>query len=236
MRLIFTMLLLVHCAVSTQARMHLYSRALAEKQVTDSLRAIDSLRVVDSLKVADSMMIARYHVADTALIQERIQKKKDREAAKPVVIDPAERILPDDVDNISARTIVIDQNNEYAHQIDSLQNRVDSICNAIHDNDTYYKNMKTFPVSEKKRYLCYLMQNHLRDTAAVLDCCNRLAMMYAAKLELLIAIRNSQSVNTKSFMAYHIEEQKRRMGELSDFIVALSPAVPYQVQRRRTKE
>jgi hypothetical protein len=92
--------------------------------------------------------------------------------------------------------------------------------------------MKTYPVSEKKRYLLFLLENHYKDSAAVLTYCNQLYQLYNCKLDLLITIRNSQNNNSKSFMAPHIEEQKRRMAELSDFIVVFSPKVPFSLQRQ----
>jgi hypothetical protein len=213
---------MVFSSSDAKFRIRLYSRDFAEKWVADSLKQIDSLRVVDSVKVADSMLVARYEVADTAIRNEGARKEKEMEKYKRVDVDSSQIILPDEVDDISARTIEIDNSNPYARQIDSLQKSIDSINNSIHDNDKWYTNMKTFPVSEKKRYLNFLMQNHYKDSSAVLTYCNQLYQLYTCKLNLLIAIRNSQTNNSKSFMAYHIEEQRKRIAELSDFLVALS--------------
>lgn len=216
------------------AKMRLYSRDLAEKWVTDSLQRIDSLRVADSLRVSDSLVVARYQDADKTLKSERCKaaeiaakneaEKKLTDSLHAVTRDSA---MPGDVDNISARTIIIADNSPFAHEIDSLQHRVDSICAAIHDHDKWYTTMKSYPVSEKKRYMQYLMKNNIKDTAAILACCTKLYQMYVYKHELLLAIRKSQSANTKSFMTLHIDEHKRRMGELSEFLIALSPTVPF---------
>jgi hypothetical protein len=236
MKQIPVMILLFVVSFSANATIHLYSRALAEKHVTDSIRAIDSARVADSLRIAthiaDSLMIARYRIAEKDLKIEKIKEQKELEAFKPVVIDSSEQIIQDDVDNISARTVVIDQNNKYSAEIDSLQRRTDSIQNSVYDQDPLFKKMKSFPVSEKKRYMIYLMQNNLKDTTAILSCCNLLYLAYSSKIDLLIAIRNSQVNNTKSFMTSQIEVVKQRMSELSNFIVALSPKVPYLPQRQ----
>jgi Tfp pilus assembly major pilin PilA len=235
MKLISIMILLVVGSSSTSARIQLYSRALAKKYVTDSLRTIDSSRVADSLMVAkhieDSIMIARYRIVDNDLKNERIREKKALEAFKPITTDSSERIISDDVDDISARTIVIDENNKYSMVIDSLQKRTDSINNSIYDHDQWFKKMKTYSLSEKKRYMLYLIQNNLKDNAAVLNCCNLLYQTYSSKVDLLIAIRSSQTNNSKSFMTNQIEILKQRMAELSNFIVALSPKVPLLPQR-----
>ena len=232
MKLIPGILLLFLLSYSSNARLRLYSRDLAEKHVADSLKAIDSLRVVDSLRVADSMMLARYQVADTVMKEGRIRKQKEIEAYLPVDIDSSERIIPDDVDITSAREIVIDQNNPYARTIDSLQNRTDSICNSIHDHDSWYKNMKKFPISEKVRYMIYLMQNNMKDTSEILTCCSQLYQMYSSRLDLLVAIRNSQADNNKVLITSHIGNLKQQLVKLSDFMVAISSKLPFHPQRQ----
>ena len=178
-------------------KIRLYSRDLAEKWVADSLRRIDSLRVADSLKAADARFVSRYAVADKEVKIENAQLQKEMEKYKRVEEDSSQIILPDEVDDISARTIEIDESNPYAKQIDSLQVSIDSINNGLHDHDKWYVNMKTFPVSEKVRYLSFLMQNHYKDSSAVLTYCNQLHQLYNCKLNMLIAIRNSQSNNSK---------------------------------------
>jgi hypothetical protein len=224
--------MLVISSSTSAFRIRLYSRDLAEKWVADSLKRIDSLRVADSLRVVDSLFVARYEVADTAVKNDNARKEKEMEVYKRVDVDSSKIILPDDVDNISARTIEIDQSNPYSRTIDSIQSRIDSVNVRLHDDDKWFVKMKTYPVSEKKRYLLFLLENHYKDSAAVLTYCNQLYQLYNCKLDLLITIRNSQNNNSKSFMAPHIEEQKRRMAELSDFIVVFSPKVPFSLQRQ----
>ncbi len=221
---------------TADAKIHLYSRTLAEKWVADSLKRIDSLRVADSVRVADSMLIARYAVADTAVKNENARNEKEMEKYKRVDVDSSQIILPDEVDDFSARTIEIDDSNPYAQVVDSLQNRIDSINTALHDADQWYSKMKAYPVSEKKRYLLFLIQNHYKDSSAVLAYCNELYQMYGCKLDLLIAIRNSQTNNSKSFMAAPIEVQRQRIAELSNFLVALSPKVPFSVEKQKGNE
>lgn len=236
MKLISVMILLVVVSFSINARIRLYSRSFSEKYVADSLRAIDSLRVADSLSVAkhieDSMMIARYRIADIDLKNEKISKQKAIEAFKPVATDSSDQVILDVVDNTSARTIVIDENNQYAMEIDSLQKRTDSIYNSLYGHDPWFKKMKTYPLSEKKRYMIYLIQNNLKDNAAVLSCCNLLYQAYSSKIDLLIAIRNTQSNNSKNFMTNQIEIFKHEMTELGNFIVVQSPKVPFLPQRQ----
>ncbi|MDP4103304.1 MAG: hypothetical protein Q8935_00005 [Bacillota bacterium] len=235
MKLIHGILLLLTLSISTHAGIHLYSRALAEKyadslkrvdslRVVDSIKAIDSVRIADSLHIADSLMIIRYRIADAELIKEREQKKKEEETAMytPLEVDSSELIPEDTLDNISARTIVINENTPYAREIDSLQKKVDSLNNGIHDNDLWFKKMKKFPISEKKRYMIYLLNNHYKDTVQILTCCNQLYQMYSTRISLLNTIRKSQSDNTKSFMINHIESINQQLVILSNFIVALS--------------
>lgn len=220
-------------AKPSERKIRLYSRARVEKQVADSLKRLDSLRVADSVHVADSLLIARYQTADTVIRKEKIRKEKELEMYKPVAVDSSEIIFRDSVDIYSARTIKVDESSKYARQIDSLENRMDSICNSIHDNDPWFKNMKTFPISEKKRYMIFLLQNNYKDSAAILTCCNQLYQMYSSRVDLLVAIKKSQTHNTKNFVNYHIETVKGHLAELSDFIVALSPKMPYHLQRQR---
>ncbi|HEX2957717.1 MAG TPA: hypothetical protein VHO70_12855, partial [Chitinispirillaceae bacterium] len=82
-------------------------------------------------------------------------------------------------------------------------------------------------ISEKKRYILFLLQNHYKDSSAVLTYCNQLYQLYGCRLDLFIAIRNSQTNNSKSFMASPIEVQRQRIAELSNFLVALSPKVQF---------
>jgi hypothetical protein len=224
--------LILLLTATANSKIRLYSRALAEKWVADSLKRIDSLRVADSVKVADSIFISRYAIADTAVKNENDRNEKEMEKYKRVDVDSSKIILPDNVDDFSARTIEIDERNPYAAIIDSLQNRIDSINTALHDADQWFSKMKTYPVSEKKRYLLFLIQNHYKDSSAVLTYCNELHQLYGCKLNLLIAIRNSQTNNSKSFMASHIEQQRQRIAELSNFLVALSPKVPFNVEKK----
>jgi phosphopantetheine adenylyltransferase len=245
MKLILSLLLLFTVSISTHARIHLYSREAAEKyaaslkkadslRVADSLRAIDSLRIADSLHVADSLMIIRYKVIDAETKKEHEKMKKEKETVvfKPLEIDSSKLIPEDTFDNISARTIVINENSPYSREIDSLQKMVDSLYNVIHDHDPWFKNMKKFPISEKKRYMIYLLDNHFKDTAQILTCCNQLYQMYSTRISLLSAIRKSQTNNSKSFMSGHIEIIKQQLTELSDFIVALSTETLLIPQRR----
>lgn len=246
MKLFHSILLLLIISISTDARIHLYSRELAEKyaaslkkadslRIVDSLRAIDSLRIADSLHIADSLMILRYKMFDAETVKEHARMKKEKETAiyKPLEIDSSELIPEDTLDNISGRKIVIDENTPNAREIDSLQKMVDSLNNSIHDKDSWFKNMKKFPISEKKRYMVYLIDNRFKDTAQILNCCNQLYQMYSTRISLLSAIRKSQSGNTKSFISGHIEMIKQQLVELSDFIVALSAETPLIHSQRR---
>jgi hypothetical protein len=221
---------------TTDAKIRLYSRAFAEKWVADSLARIDSLRVADSVKVADSLFVSRYAVADTAVKNENARNEKEMEKYKRVDIDSSQIIVPDEVDDFSARTIEIDELNPYAKVVDSLQNRIDSINTALHDTDPWFSKMKTYPVSEKKRYLQFLIHNHYKDSSDALTYCNELYQLYGCKLDMLIAIRNSQTNNSKSFMASPIELQRQRIAELSNFLIALSPKVPFSVEKQSSGE
>ncbi len=71
----------------------------------------------------------------------------------------------------------------------------------------------------------------MKDTSAVLACCNSLYELYTIKHELLLAIQKSQHGNTRGFIQYHVEEHKRRMSELSRYLLALTPEVPFYPER-----
>ena len=211
----------------------LYSRSQVEQKTIDSLKVIDSLRIVDSIRVADSIVIARYQQAETTISNEK--------AANPVV--PTDSVFmpesmkqpsntPTYVDNLSARTIVIDPDNRFADQIDSLQSVIDLKNDALHDNDRHLKKMKVFPVSEKERYINFLLKNKIKDSTMVLAYCTSLYEIYKLKQQLLIAIRNSQDGNTKSFISYHLEEHLRKMGELSELLLSLTPTVPFYPEHK----
>jgi hypothetical protein len=223
--------LLVMVPLSVDARMRLYSRGAEEKRVTDSLKVIDSLRSADSTRIADSCVIARYRGADVDLVKERKRKAEETAKNAPITPDPNDRILSSDDDIISARTVIIDPENPHGKTVDSLQHKVDSLNDALHDSDMRYKNMKAFPISEKKRYLIYLLQNKMKDTSEIVYYCNRLTELYKLKYELLLAIRDSQNANTKVFITSHIEEHMMKMAELSRFYCAMTPAVPFYPER-----
>jgi hypothetical protein len=215
----------------------LYSRARLEKWIADSLQRIDSIhtarRVADSSRVADSLAVVRYGESDSMLAAERRQEEKEAAEIQFLgkVGDTVSIQISAPIDDISGRTIAIDPKNPYVNAIDSLQKVVDAINGSIHDNDGRFKEMKAFPISEKKRYIDFLLKNKMKDTAAVLTYCNSLAAMYKVKYELLVAIKNSQDANTKKFMQYHIEKHQRKMAELNNFILSMTPKVPFYPQR-----
>jgi hypothetical protein len=225
----FTVLLVVFAVVSCSVRPRLYSRELAEKHIADSLRVVDSLRIVDSIRIADSCMIARYRIADSVLVKEREKKRKEAEFEmaneKYDATDTTEYTSEEDI--FSSRTISIDTNSTYARLIDSLEREHDRINDVIHDNDEWFKNMKAYPVSEKIRYIQYLLQYGMKDTVQIAAYCSDLDKLYKMKYQLFCAIQNSQTGNTRTFVQMHIEKHKLKMAELSEFVIALSPEVPY---------
>ena len=216
------------------SRFRLYSRDRDEEHTTDSLQQLDSIRVADSIRIADSLLVARYQKADVKLIDRqkaaRIEAENNQQIVGP--IRPSSSSRPAYNDNLSARSITIAPDNPFAGRIDSLQAVIDHVNDSIHDNDRYFKKMKIVPVSEKKRYIDYLLKNHFKDSAQVLTYCNNVYNLYNLKNELLVAIRNSQDVNTKSFISYHIEEHRRKTGEMSELLLSLTPTVPFQPEHR----
>ncbi len=211
-----------------------YSRARQLKWVADSLKRIDTLRIADSVHKADSLTVVRYERSDSMLVKEKRREAEERKNA-PVMPDTEIIAIPREVDNVSGRTIVIDPKNPYAKAIDSLQKVIDSLNNFVHDNDSRFKEMKTFPVSEKKRYILFLLHNKLKDTSALVTYCNNVFEIYKVKQDLLLAIKNSQDPDTKNFIQNHIEEHRKKMAELSNFMLALTPKVPFLPQRGQRK-
>jgi hypothetical protein len=212
-----------------------YSRSRQTKWVCDSLKRLDTLRIADSLHKADSSEVARYEQSDSMVA---VQKKTEAEERKktPVVFVDSEIVpIPQMIDNTSGRTIVIDPGNPYAKAIDSLQKVIETNRNLLHDKDSKFKEMKLFPISEKKRYIGFLLQNKLKDTNAIVAYCNALYEIYKTKQDLLLAIKNSQDPNTKNFIQHHIEEHRQKMAELSNFILAITPKIPYLPQREQRK-
>jgi hypothetical protein len=215
----------------------LYSRALQEKRIADSLHRVDSVRVArraaDSSRVADSLTVVRYGESDSILALEKRNEAKEATETQfiPQTGDAGVIQISAPIDNISGRTIEIDPGNPYAKTIDSLQKVIDRLNSSVHDNDSRFKEMKNFPISEKKRYMLFLLQNKMKDTASILACCNGLAEVYKVKYELLVAIKNSQDAKTKSFIQYHIDEHKKKMAELSNFMLAMTPKLPFYPQR-----
>ena len=215
----------------------LYSRSQIEKKTVDSTRIIDSLRVADSIRIADSVTISRYRTADGTLNDEK--KAGAAAAAAATVPSPPEPsgpsvAAPKYSENLSARFITIAPDNPYAPTIDSLQAVIDHLSDSLHDGDPYFRKMKVFPVSEKQRYIAFLLENRLKDSAQVLAYCTSVFELYKIKQSLLVAIRNSQDVNTKSFISGHIDEHMRKMGELSELLLTLTPKVPFAPVRNAT--
>ena len=93
MKLIYGIVLLALFSISSEAKLRLYSRALVEKHIADSLKRIDSLRVADSIRIADSLVVYRYKNAEVEIKKENIRKEKEMEVYKPVEIDSSERIV-----------------------------------------------------------------------------------------------------------------------------------------------
>lgn len=227
---IAAMLFAVFCSCSLKPR--LYSREAEEQRIADSLKVVDSLRVVDSIRIADSMMIARYRTADATLKKEK-QHHLDSTCSAMFVFEEREKVpgvqdLDDDADAVSARSIEIDPDSPQAKKIDSLEAEYDRRNSRLHDGDDHFRKMKRFAVSEKKRYMRFLLKHKMKDTAQIAAYCNSLAELYRIRLAFFVAIQESQQGNTKSFVRLHIEEHKRKMEELSNFILALSPDVPFR--------
>jgi hypothetical protein len=212
-----------------------YSRARQEKWVADSLKRIDSLHIADSLRLADSLTVARYQASDSMLVKQKMQEAAELKNT-PAMPDTGIVPIPGEVDITSGRTIVIDPKNPYAKTIDSMQKVIDSLNNYVHDCDSRLKEMKKFPISEKKRYIHFLLQNKLKDTAAIVMYCNSIYEIYKVKQDMLFAIKNSQDPNTKTFIQSHIEEHRKKMADLSNFILAVTPKVQFLPQRDLPKK
>lgn len=208
----------------------LYSREIEQQRIADALKVSDSLRVADSIRIADSLMIARYHKADEVIKEER-QHHKDSVFSEMFIFnndEPVNEPLDDDTDVVSARSIVIDPDNPQMRKIDSLQAEFDRKNALLHDKDTLFKMMKTFAISEKKRYMRFLLQHKMKDTVQIAAYCNSLADLYKTQLAIFSAIQESQEGNTKSFVRRHKVRYESRMEELSEFILALTPEVPFR--------
>lgn len=213
----------------------LYSRSKVEQATSDSLRILDSLYTADSISTADSLIIARYQKIDIEMSNEK--KAAEAAAQNQPTPEPVESIpasAPQYNENLSERTISIDPNNSYASKIDSLQIAIDHLNDSIHDNDIYLKKMKPFPVSEKQRYISFLLKNKMKTPAQLRTYCDAAFELYKVKRQLLVAIRNSQDNNTKSFISYHLKEHRKKMGNLSELILSLTPAVPFYPKRTTT--
>ena len=207
-----------------------FSREEKQKRMADSLRIVDSLHVVDSVRIADSIMISRYQKADSVRVKEREEKRiaDERLAAATAVAPSPEKIeYESDDDIVSARTIAVDSTTPYARLIDSLETEHDHINNQIHDYDEHFKTMKIFPVSEKKRYIEFLLRNKLKDTVEIAAYCSDIEKLYKIRFELLCAIQNSQEGNARIFLQSHIERHKRKMAELTELLLIYSSDVPY---------
>jgi hypothetical protein len=123
---------------------------------------------------------------------------------------------------------VIDPDNPQAKKIDSLQAEFDRKNALLHDGDLHFKTMKTFAVSEKKRYMRFLLKHGMKDTAQIVAYCTDLADLYRTQLAIFSAIQESQEGNTKDFVHRHNKQYEGRLKELSEFIVALTPEVPFR--------
>jgi hypothetical protein len=242
------LIMLLAIAFSGFALPRYYTKAERKKmaadslRIADSLRVIDSLRIADSIRIADSCMIARYRVADKIRTIEKAkkaeEKRKNEELKRTIALteDTSAAITSSAVDNISARTVVIGSNSPYVKEIDSLQSKIDSLSDYLYDGDSRFKTMRTFAVSEKMRYMLYLLKNKMKDTSEIVSCCNKLFELYALKYDLLLAIKKSQDDNTKIFIQAHIEEHRRKMAELGDFLVSLTPEVPFHPELHLREE
>jgi len=225
MKSLTVVILMLTAVLIEPASAKMYSRALRERWIADSLHRIDSLRITDSLRKSDSLTVARYGQSDSILAAERMRQAADT-TPPPVMFDTGANESSGEVDNISGRTIVIDPANPYARTVDSLQKTIDSLNAALHDGDIRYKVMKGNSISEKKRYVLFLLQNKMKDTAAVVAYCNAVFEILKVKQNLLFAIKDSQDPKTKNFIKLHIEKHRSKMADLSNFILALTPKLP----------
>ena len=219
-------------AVFSSCSIHpkIYSREEQQQHIADSLRIVDSLRVADSIHVADSLMIARYQNADKVIKNER-QQQQDSIVSEMFVFDatvPVNEQADEEGDAVSARSIKISPDNPQAKKIDSLQAEFDRKNALLHDGDSHFRNMKTYATSEKKRYMRFLLQHKMKDTAQIAEYCSGLADLYRTQIAIFEALQESQDGNTKSFVRRHRQLYETRMEELSEFIVALTPEVPFR--------
>jgi hypothetical protein len=212
------------------AHVRLNTYEVRQQMITDSLRVIDSIRIVDSTKVADSLFVARYASSDRShrrrVKKETLQAKAEDSARKAFV-----PMGNSESDIFSARSIVIPEGHENAGKIDSLQGVIDSISVELYQKDTLYHKMIKYPLSEKKRYFTFLLQNRIKDTSQVFSWCESMhTMLCLEQAKMFLIVKTQQDENAKSFLMLHLKRTQLKMGELSGLMVSFSPKAPGRIE------
>ncbi len=228
---VFILLISFGC---TNVKLNSFQRR--EELNVDSLRVADSLRVVDSIKTHDSLVLARYAESDKKITEVEIYEKKIEESVALMKEQAALESYESDVGFFEPREIVIEDDNEYAGAIDSIQNKIDSLTQLIYESDERYVKMKDFTCKDKKAYMKFLLKNHFKDTSEVLSCCERMYTMLELEYEKLQLIIKTQEGNSRGFINLYIRKAKQEMGEIGRFMLLMSSDVPDQIMHEQNKK
>lgn len=207
-----------------------------EQIQADSLRIADSIRVADSVRTADSLLQARYEMGDMQLQEREKGEISIIESRIQVDMDTVTDTYASDNNALASREIVIEQDNPYAREIDSLQAKIDSLDDLIYARDKKYASMKEYSLVDKKAYIRFLLKNHMKDTAQVLSCCERLYEILNLEHQKLVYILKTQKGNTRGLVNLHIKKVRAEMGDIGCFMLSFRPEVPGKVKYEKNKE
>lgn len=105
------------------------------------------------------------------------------------------------------REIIITDDSLLA-EINFYQDKIDILCNY---KDKYFKEMQELNLSDKERYIYFLLKNHLKDTTECINLCNRVCKILNHECGKLYIIAQAQKGNTKAFINRHIKNKRAEM-------------------------
>lgn len=118
----------------------------------------------------------------------------------------------------SRREIIITDDSLLA-EINYYQNKIDSLHN--YDNK-YSKEMQELNLSDKERYINFLLKNHLKDTIDCINLCHRIHKILNHECDKLYIIAQAQKDNTKTFVNQHIKSKHAEMKVINNIWLNLA--------------
>ena len=180
------------------------------------LISLMSLGLLSTLYTQD---YSAYEAADLSAFDDAVNEIKEEKEknTKKTEGTKQEDYYASNSDSHTKREITI-TNDSILTEIENIQNKIDALNNY---KDEYFLEMQELNSSDKKRYISFLLENHLKDTTDCINFCHRIHQILTFEYEKLYIMAQAQTGNTKSFLNQHMKSKYREMGMINNIILDL---------------